>query len=246
MSRAGARPTDGRGRSAPAQPTGADPAAAAPSAAVEPATGPSTASESATGPSTSVTGPSAASESADGPVAGPVAGSVSVAGSVAGAEAAGGGASPWAGWEPVVKVGGVLVSVVFALVSAVFEVLLSTLRAGDFVSVWRGDPVGSGGGPLIPLAVVLAVAGNLGVAWFAVSVTGRRRSIAAPWVLWTVVMLVAAGVRTHEGDYLLSGTNYVALAMILIGSLTFAVYVYRLILKRIPPAAGSTSGRPRN
>jgi hypothetical protein len=51
-------------------------------------------------------------------------------------------------------------------------------------------------------------------------------------------MLVAAGVRTAEGDYLLGGTNYVALAMILIGSLAYAIYTYRMILKRIPPAAG--------
>jgi hypothetical protein len=139
------------------------------------------------------------------------------------------------GWEPLVKFGGVLVSLVFGFVSAVVELLLTTLRAGDFTSVWRGDPIGSGGGPLIPLSVVLAVAGNLGVAWFAVATVGRRRAIAVPWALWTVVMLVAAGVRTHEGDYLLSGTNYVALAMILIGSLTFAVYTYRLILQRTPP-----------
>jgi hypothetical protein len=133
------------------------------------------------------------------------------------------------------------VSVVFGFVSAVLELLLSTLRAGDFVSIWRGDPIGSGSGPLIPLAVVLAVAGNLGIAWFAVATTGRRWALGPPWALWTIVMLIAAGVRTHEGDYLLSGTNYVALAMILIGSLTFAIYTYRLILKRIPPAPPSPS-----
>jgi hypothetical protein len=138
----------------------------------------------------------------------------------------------------IVRAGGVVVSVVFAFVSAVFELLLSTLRAGDFVSVWKGN--------LIPLAVVLAVAGNIGLAWFAVGTTGRRWALGPPWALWTVVMLIAAGVRTHEGDYLLSGTNYVALAMILIGSLTFAIYAYRMILKRIPPAVGSTSAKRPN
>jgi hypothetical protein len=46
-------------------------------------------------------------------------------------------------------------------------------------------------------------------------------------------MLIAAGVRTSEGDYLVSGDNWVALVMILLGSLTFAVYAYRMIMKRI-------------
>ena len=76
------------------------------------------------------------------------------------------------------------------------------------------------------------------------SAPGRRWALGPPWALWTIVMLIASGVRTHEGDYLLSGTNYVALAMILIGSLTFAVYTYRMILKRIPPLA-PTPAAPR-
>jgi hypothetical protein len=155
-------------------------------------------------------------------------------------------AAPWPGWEPIVRAGGLVVSIVFAFVSGVLELLLSTLRAGDFVTVWSGDPIGSGGGPLIPLSVVLAVVGNVGVAWFAVGTTGRRWALGPPWALWTVVMLIAAGVRTTEGDYLLSGANYVAQAMILIGSLAFAIYAYRMILKRIPPVAGSTSGKPGN
>ena len=51
-------------------------------------------------------------------------------------------------------------------------------------------------------------------------------------------MLYAAGGRTTEGDYLLAGDDWVAMAMILIGSLTFAVYAYRMILKpltSLPP-----------
>lgn len=165
----------------------------------------------------------------------------------AGAETAGNpAAGPWRGWETITRTGGVVVSIVFAFVSALLELVLTTLRAGDFGSIWHGDPIGSGSGPLIPLSVALAVAGNLGLAWFAVGTTGRRWALGPPWAVWTLVMLIAAGVRTHEGDYLLSGTNYVALAMILIGSLTFAIYTYRMILSRIPPAPGSTSGKPGN
>ena len=48
-------------------------------------------------------------------------------------------------------------------------------------------------------------------------------------------MLAAAGTRTAEGDYLLSGDNWVALLMILAGSLTFAVYSYKMILKPVGP-----------
>ena len=44
----------------------------------------------------------------------------------------------------------------------------------------------------------------------------------------------AAGVRTDEGDYLLAGDNWVGLLMILAGSLSFALYAYRMILTGLP------------
>lgn len=157
---------------------------------------------------------------------------------VAAGEPGGGGEpgnvrAPWRGWDPSIRVAGVVVSIVAAFLSGVLEVLLSTLRAGDLVTLWRGDPIGSGSGPLLGVSVLLAVAGNLGIAWFAVGTTGRRWALGPPWALWTLLMLFASGVRTHEGDYLLSGDNWVALVMILVGSLTFAIYSYRLILKGI-------------
>jgi hypothetical protein len=155
-------------------------------------------------------------------------GTVPPAEPVAGAE----GTTPGA-WEPLLRIAGLVVVIVAAFVSAVFELFLSTFRAGDFVSVWGGDPIGSGGGPPIPVAIVLAVVLNYGIAWFAVTTTGRRWALGPPWALWTLVMLIAAGVRTSEGDYLVSGDNWVALVMILLGSLTFAVYAYRMIMKRI-------------
>ena len=150
------------------------------------------------------------------------------------------------GAERLIRVAGIVVSLLAAFVSAVFELLLTTLRAGDVVSVWRGDPIGSGGGPLLGVSVLLAIVGNLVIAWFAVATTGRRWAFGPAWALWTVLMFVAAGVRTAEGDYLLSGTNYIALATILIGSLTFAIYAYRIILKRMPPAAPRADGPAGN
>jgi hypothetical protein len=137
------------------------------------------------------------------------------------------------GWEPVIRIGGVLVAVVAAFVTGVLEILLTTLRWGDLGSIWRGDAIGSGGGPLLGVSILLAIVANYGIAWFAVSTTGRRWALAPPWALWTLMMLLAAGVRTNEGDYLLGGEDWIALVMILVGSLTFAVYSYRMILRRI-------------
>lgn len=139
----------------------------------------------------------------------------------------------WAGWDPVLRVTGVLVSIVAAFVTGLLELLLSTLRAGDLTTIWRGAAIGSGGGPLLGLSIVLAAVANYGIAWFAVATTRRRWAMGPPWALWTLMMLFAAGVRTHEGDYLLAGTDWVALVAILVGSLAFAVYSYRMILGRV-------------
>lgn len=139
----------------------------------------------------------------------------------------------YSAWEPVIRVGGVLVAVVAAFVTGVLELLLTTMRAGDLTSIWRGEPIGSGGGPLLGASILLAVVANYAIAWFAVSTTGRRWALGPPWAVWTLMMLFVAGMRTNEGDYLLAGNDWVGLAMILIGSLTFAVYSYRMILKRI-------------
>ena len=138
--------------------------------------------------------------------------------------------------EPLIRVGGLLVAIVAALVTGVLELLLTTLRWGDLATIWRDDPIGSGSGPLLGVAILLAVVANWAIAWFAVSTTGRRWALGPPWALWTLMMLFAAGVRTHEGDYLLGGDDWIALVMILAGSLTFAVYSYREILRRIPRA----------
>jgi len=146
-----------------------------------------------------------------------------------------GGRRAGPGWEPLIRIGGVLVSVVAVVVTGVLELLLTTLRAGDLVTIWKGDAIGSGGGPPIGLSILLAAVANYGIAWFAVSTTGRRWALAPPWALWTLMMLLAAGVRTSEGDYLLGGNDWVGLVMILVGSLTFAVYSYRMILRRLQP-----------
>jgi hypothetical protein len=107
------------------------------------------------------------------------------------------------------------------------------MRAGDLTGIWHGAAIGSGSGPLLGVSILLAAVLNYVIAWFAVRTTGRRWALAPPWALWTMMMLFAAGVRTGEGDYLLGGDDWVGLVMILLGSLTYAVYSYRMILRRV-------------
>ena len=137
-------------------------------------------------------------------------------------------------WEPIVVAGGLVVAILAAFFSGVLELFLTPLRWGDLTTIWRGDAIGSGSGPLLGLSILLAAVLNYAIAWFALSTTGRRWAMGPPWALWTLMMLFAAGVRTDEGDYLLGGTNWVALVMILVGSLSYAIYSYRMILRRIP------------
>jgi len=118
---------------------------------------------------------------------------------------------------PLLGAAGLLIAILATMVTAVAELYLTPLRLG-------GVPIG--------VAVVFAAVANWGLAWFAVTTTGRRWALAPPWALWTIIMLFAAGVRTREGDYLLSGNDWIALVMILVGSLSFAVFAYRLILTR--------------
>jgi hypothetical protein len=121
--------------------------------------------------------------------------------------------------ELTVRVAGVLVSVLAALLTGVLEVLFASWRVG---------------GNLIGVSAIVAVPANLAIAWFAYRTVGRRWAVGPPWVVWTVLMFIAAGVRTTEGDYLLSGDNWVGLIMILLGSMAFAIYAYRMILAGIP------------
>lgn len=148
--------------------------------------------------------------------------------------------APRAGWDPVIRAGGVVVAVLATLVTAFLELELTTLRSGGVANLVTGGSPWTGGGFLVPIAIPVAIGVNLAIAWFAVTTTGRRWALGPPWALWTLIMLAAAGTRTAEGDYLLSDTNWVALVMILTGSLTYAVFSYRMILKPVPPKAADS------
>jgi hypothetical protein len=123
------------------------------------------------------------------------------------------------GLDRIIRAAGLVISVVAAILSGLLELFFTPLRLG-------GVPVGA--------SILMAVVANVAISWFAVSTTGRRWALGPPWAVWTLMMLLAAGVRTTEGDYLVGGDDWVALVMILVGSLTFAVYSYRMILSRSP------------
>jgi hypothetical protein len=109
---------------------------------------------------------------------------------------------------------GAIVVVIAAVVTGVLELLLATVRVG---------------GQLIGVSAVLAVGANIALSWFAYEAVGRRWAVALPAVPWFALMAVGA-IRTTEGDLLLSGDNWVGLAMIVAGAMTFAVMGFRQIL----------------
>ncbi|WP_306204229.1 hypothetical protein [Actinoplanes sp. RD1] len=123
---------------------------------------------------------------------------------------------PRPGLERLVRVAGVIVSLAAAACSAVLEIFLTPLRVG---------------GVLTGVAVLAAVVVNWALCWFALTTTGRRWSVAPPWALWTLIMFLAVGTGRPEGDRLVAGNDWIALITVLAGSLSFAVYTYRLILK---------------
>ncbi|CCH21207.1 Conserved hypothetical protein [Micromonospora lupini str. Lupac 08] len=116
------------------------------------------------------------------------------------------------------RVSGAIVVVVAGIVSGVLELLLATLRVG---------------GQLIGVSALLAVGANILLSWFAHEVVGRRWAVALPAVPWFALMAVAA-IRTTEGDLLLAGDNWVGLAMIVAGAMTFAVMGFRQVLAPPP------------
>jgi hypothetical protein len=130
----------------------------------------------------------------------------------------------------LVAVAGVVIATLAALFSGLLEIFSTPLRVG-------GVPIG--------VAVPAAVVANVAIAWFAVATTGRKRAIGAPWLLWTVLMFFAAGAKRAEGDYLINGNDWVALVMILAGSLAFAGYTYRMIVRPLRADSQPAARRDR-
>jgi hypothetical protein len=116
-------------------------------------------------------------------------------------------------------VGGVVAFLAGAL-TALVELLLATFRVA---------------GHLVGVSVLIAIGANIVLSWFAHAAVGRRWAVVLPALPWFAAMVVAAG-RTDEGDLLLAGDNWVGLAMIVVGAMTFAVMGFRLIIAPPPHA----------
>lgn len=131
--------------------------------------------------------------------------------------------------DVTLRVAGGAIAVLAAVLTAILELLLATLRVG---------------GHLVGASVLLAVVANVALGWFAYATVGRKAAILLPAGAWLVFMVVASG-RTAEGDLLLVGpeggavvdrNSWVGVAMIFAGAIAFAVAGFRAILTPRPPS----------
>lgn len=139
---------------------------------------------------------------------------------------------PTAAIELAYRIGGTVIGIGLAVASAFWEVILSPMRATLGHTSYR-----------IPLALVLAIVGNIGIVWFTHKVTGRIGLAVVPAVGWLAVVLLAAR-KTAEGDLLVTGDNWVGLLLLFLGCVAWAVAAYRLILKAPRPAPSPAPARP--
>ena len=123
------------------------------------------------------------------------------------------------------RVAGTVVGLLLAFATALWEIFLSPLYAGSV--------------PL-PVSPVLAVLTSLGLVWFTRVVTGHNGLALLPGVVWFATMVIAAN-RTHAGDLLLPGNDYMGLAAILLGCAAWGLAGYRMILAGRP--AGPLTAR---
>ncbi|MBO0870921.1 MAG: hypothetical protein J2P15_20400 [Micromonosporaceae bacterium] len=127
--------------------------------------------------------------------------------------------------ERLLRVGGLVVALLLGFALGVWDIFLGPLYAGSV--------------PL-PVAPVLAIAGNLGLIWFTRTVTGSRRLALVPGIIWFATMLVGAN-RTHEGDALIPGNEWMGLVALLLVAATWGLSAYRMML---PDPDQRAAGRP--
>jgi Flp pilus assembly protein TadB len=129
-------------------------------------------------------------------------------------------------WETLTRLGGGVLVVWLTVLAAVCEAFLVPLRMA---------------GVRIPVALLLAVAGNLTLPWLARWLSRSRMMTMLPALLWFLVILVLAG-GTTEGDVVLAGNDWVALTLLLFGSVAAAAGAYFALLGREPRQAVRSGG----
>jgi len=125
----------------------------------------------------------------------------------------------------ILRLSGGVVAAALAFVSAIWEAFLVPLS-------YHWTSGGHAHFVRLPVALVLAVAGNAALVWFTRAVTGKPLAALAPFAAWIVPMVVAAG-RTREGDLVVTGNNWVGLLTLFAGALTFAVSAYWLTIRSL-------------
>jgi hypothetical protein len=126
--------------------------------------------------------------------------------------------------DALLRVAGSVVAFVGGLVGAVAALLLVPLRLD-----WGSGAV------RVPLAIVLAVAGNALLVWFARETTRSGWAVLLPAVGWFAVMLPALG-STDAGSRLLMPNDWVGLLTLFGGTITLTIGVVVALVAHRPPA----------
>ena len=133
-----------------------------------------------------------------------------------------------------ITVAGLIVATLLALALGTVEVFLAPLRVGGW---------------LVPVSLVLALATNPLLVWFAFAVTGRRAAALLPAGAWCAIWILASA-RTTEGDLLITSDVWVGLLTLFAGSIELAICVYLSMFRDLRPgpaltgiADGITKGR---
>jgi N-acetyl-1-D-myo-inositol-2-amino-2-deoxy-alpha-D-glucopyranoside deacetylase len=119
------------------------------------------------------------------------------------------------------QVAGTVVAVLLAGLAAAYGAFLTPYRIGT---------------SLVPISLVIAAGGNIGVIWFAYVTTRNRYLAMLPAAVWLVLSFLASS-RTSDGDLILISTNWVATVYLLVGPVAIAVCGYRLFLRPRLPAS---------
>lgn len=136
----------------------------------------------------------------------------------------------WLGWLGVAVAAGV------AFVSAAWEVFLAPLTVQ-----WTSH--GHAHWFRLPVALAGAIVVNAALTWFVRAVTGRIVLVMGAFVAWIAVILVASA-RTREGDLVLTGNNWVGVAVMFAGSTAFVVTAIALSLAEVRRATAGGHGEP--
>jgi hypothetical protein len=127
--------------------------------------------------------------------------------------------------ELLLRAAGGLVALAAGFVAGLLAVLLVPLRLDTFGAAAGviGDAAGGGwAAARVPVAILLAVFGNLALLWFGREATGNRWGVLLPGVGWFAMIVVALRTTT-EGDRLLVPDDWVATLTLFGGTLVLVI-----------------------